>query len=106
MQSCKNKALALMVVTFFMLGAVTAPALAQDLYSETSGASMAVDFVLLRPLGIAATAVGCVFFIATLPFTVWSKKRIKQAGYNFVVEPGAYSFVRPLGDLQDVPLRM
>ena len=106
MQCWKKKILVLLVAPFFILSAVTSPALAQDSYSETSGASMAVDFVLLRPLGIAITAVGCAFFIATLPFTVWSNKRIKQAGYNFVVEPGAYSFIRPLGDLQDVPVRM
>ena len=103
MQYWKKKALGMLMVAIFATTAVSAPALAavQDPRSEVSGAGMAFDFVILRPLGIVTTAVGCCFFIASLPFTVWSGERIKQSGHNFVGEPAAYTFVRPLGDLRE-----
>ncbi len=99
MQYMKNKVLAAMLISFISLAIATTPALAQDPRYEVSGAGMAFDFIILRPLGIATTTVGCAFFFATLPFTVWSTERIKQSGNGFIVEPAAYTFVRPLGDL-------
>ena len=102
MRYSKKKALGMLIVIIFVITAVTTPALAevQDPRFEVSGAGMAFDFVILRPLGIATTAIGCGFFIVSLPFTVWSGERIKQSGHNFVGEPAAYTFVRPLGDLR------
>ena len=102
MQYWKKKALGVLVTAIFAITAVTTPALAavQDPRSEISGAGMAFDFVILRPLGIVTTVIGCGFFIVSLPFTVWSGERIKQSGHNFVGEPAAYTFVRPLGDLR------
>lgn len=65
---------------------------------------MAADLLMLKPLGLVSTAVGCVLFTVALPFTVWSKERISQAGKRFVVDPGAYTFVRPLGhDIHELP---
>ena len=103
MQNGKKKALGILVAVIFAITAVTTPALTavQDPRSEVSGAGMAFDFAILRPLGIATTIIGCGFFIASLPFTVWSEERIKQSGSNFVGEPAAYTFVRPLGDLRE-----
>lgn len=97
MRCWKKKVLIMIVSTFFIITLVTTPTLAQDPRSELSGTAMAFDFVVLRPLGIATTVIGCGFFVVTLPFTVWSKKRIKHSGYAFVVEPASYTFVRPLG---------
>jgi hypothetical protein len=103
MRYWKNKVLGMMVAAIFFITAVTtpAPAAVQDPRSELSGAGMAFDFVILRPLGIITTGIGCGFFIVSLPFTVWSAERIKQSGYNFVGEPASYTFIRPLGDLRE-----
>ena len=78
MRVWKKKALGMLVVAIFSITVVTTPALAaiDDPRSEVSGAGMAFDFVILRPLGIVTTAVGCGFFIISLPFTVWSGERI------------------------------
>lgn len=62
---------------------------------------MAADLLVLKPLGFLTTTLGCVLFTAALPFTVWSKERISKAGKKFVVEPGAYTFVRPLGEFNE-----
>ena len=59
-----------------------------------------VDFAAIRPAAIAVTALGCAFFVATLPFTVWTKERISQAGDKLVLVPGKFAFVRPLGEIE------
>ena len=103
MQYCKKSALIIMAITVFLMTATATPALAGDPVSKVSAESMAVDFVLLRPMGLAVTAIGCVFYVASLPLTVWNEKSRTQAGHNFVVEPAVYTFVRPLGKLKGVP---
>ena len=100
---CLKKILVIMVMALFLTGTVSGPALARDDIFDVSGESMIVDFVLLRPLGIVATAGGCVFFVATLPFTVWTEKRIKLASHHLVGVPASYTFVRPLGEIKDNP---
>ncbi len=57
-------------IVFFLFFAFAAPASAQD------GASMVADLIVVRPLSLAATAVGCVFFVMSLPFTIWSGDRL------------------------------
>jgi len=96
-----RKKLTVAVTVFFLVMSTgSAFALNDNTVFGDSGTDMAVDLVVARPAGIAATAVGCVFFAAALPFTVWSKKRISKAGRSLVVNPGKYAFVRPLGDFQ------
>lgn len=68
----------------------------QKLEEEATAEGIILDFVLLRPLGIAATAVGTVFFIASLPFSVPTG----SMGVTFkklVAEPASFTFARPLG---------
>jgi len=73
-------------------------ALAQDqkLQDEATAEGMIADFLFLRPLGIVATAVGTVFFIASLPFSAPSGS-VKVAFKKLVVEPANFTFHRPLG---------
>jgi hypothetical protein len=71
---------------------------ASDDYAAPSAEAIIVDFVVVRPLSIIGTAIGCGAFVATLPFTVWSKERMAKAGNALVVEPGRFAFVRPLGE--------
>ncbi len=76
-------------------------ALAQDqsLYEENSAEQMFVDFLLLRPLGIAVTAVGTAMFIISLPFSA-SGGNVKEAFQKMMAEPAKFTFARPLGVLR------
>ena len=57
---------------------------------------MITDFLLLRPLGIAGTAIGTAFFIASIPFSVLGGN-VKAAFKTFVIKPAKFTFARPLG---------
>jgi len=68
----------------------------QELEEAATAEGIILDFVLLRPLGIAATAVGTVFFIASLPFSVPTGS-IGVTFKKLVAEPAGFTFARPLG---------
>ncbi|MEN8204659.1 MAG: hypothetical protein ABFS24_01490 [Pseudomonadota bacterium] len=69
-------------------------------YNSTapSGGAMLADTVLVRPLMLTGTVVGLATFIVTSPFSLLGGN-IGEAGKKLVVEPAAYTFVRPLGEL-------
>ena len=58
-----------------------------------SAAAMFVDGVLVRPLGIVATALGSV----TLPFSALGGN-VGEAGKSLVKDPARFTFARPLGE--------
>jgi hypothetical protein len=66
---------------------------------KATGEAMAADLVLLRPLGIAATALGTVLFVASLPFSA-TGGNAKGAFNKLVGEPGGFTFARPLGKIE------
>ena len=66
---------------------------------EPSAGAMAADLVLARPLGIASTALGCVVFVASLPFSL-PGGNTKEAFKATVVKPAAFTFKRPLGEFE------
>ena len=68
----------------------------QKMEEEATPEGIIVDFVLLRPLGIAAAAVGTVFFIASLPFSAPTGS-IGVTFKKLVAEPADFTFVRPMG---------
>ena len=103
MRFTNRKIIAAVITALFLINSIPAFGENKNPVEDVSGEGIIVDFLVLRPLGIVATAGGCVFFVATLPFTVWSKKRIKQASHSLVKVPGKYTFVRPLGELSDHP---
>ena len=88
--------LILMASTLFTITALNTGAFADP--NPPAAEVMAADLLVLKPLGFAATVLGCVLFTAALPFTVWSKDRINKSAQSFIVEPGVYTFVRPLGE--------
>lgn len=91
----KRMAAALLIAALLM----SAPAFAAgDGYSDDAAGPILVDFLVVRPLSIIGTALGCGAFVATLPFTLWSRERMAKTGKALVVEPGKYAFVRPLGE--------
>ena len=62
-----------------------------------SGEAMIADLVFVRPLGIVAVAVGSVFFIVSLPFSLLGGNS-KEAATKLVYDPANFTFSRPLGD--------
>lgn len=75
------------------------PALAQRAEPVTGdrGTDMAVDLILVRPLGIAATVIGTAGFLIALPFTVPTGSAGETAR-EWIGAPLEYTFNRPLGD--------
>ncbi len=68
----------------------------QTIGEENSGSVMTADLILVRPLGIVATVLGCAVFIVSLPFSALGGNT-KQASQKLVKEPAAFTFTRPLG---------
>jgi hypothetical protein len=62
----------------------------------------AADILIARPLCFAATAVGSVLFVASLPFAIPSKS-VKKSAHALVVQPGRATFTRPIGDFSSLP---
>jgi len=105
MNCFKKKALAIVAALVFAATTAILPDLAyggcqdrQYQYKEFPAEAMAADLIAVRPLAIASTIIGCTLFVAALPFTVWSGERIERAGRLLVIDPGYYTFVRPLGE--------
>lgn len=61
-----------------------------------SPAAMMVDGVVVRPLGLVATAVGAVVWVVTLPFSAIAGS-VGDAGDALVNEPARFTFKRPMG---------
>jgi predicted outer membrane protein len=78
---------------------LTATALAQDFADqpEISADMMAADLVLVRPLGIAATVIGTVFYVVAYPFSAMGGNT-EESYQKLVVEPAKHAFKRPLGE--------
>lgn len=64
------------------------------------GTNMVLDLLILRPLGLLTTGVGSVLFVVSLPFTLPSGSA-RDAACELVTKPLAYTFTRPLGDIED-----
>jgi hypothetical protein len=58
---------------------------------------MAFDALVVRPLSFAGTVLGSALFVVSLPFSALGGN-VDGAGHRLVVEPGEFTFERPLGD--------
>ncbi len=57
------------------------------------------DLILLRPLQVAATAIGCALFVPAAVFTSpGGRDSVAQAWDIFVATPGEAAFRRRIGD--------
>ena len=65
---------------------------------EPTGGTMLADAFMVRPFMLVGTIIGAATFIVTLPFSLLGGN-VGEAGSTLVVEPAAYTFVRPLGEL-------
>ena len=94
------------LVTFVIIVLLTAPlastAMAEEYFEreDPSGGMMIFDFVVVRPIGIVATAVGSIFYVVSLPFSLLGQNP-GEAGVALVKEPAAYTFTRPLGEFPE-----
>ena len=69
-----------------------------QLDNKAPAESMIADFVVMRPLGIGATVVGTAFFIVSLPFSALGRNT-GTAWNKMVADPFAFTFARPLGEV-------
>lgn len=111
--SIRSCCLTLSSSAVLMLAAATASAAEEPLpaaaaapvdYAATvdttpSGAAMVADLVVARPLGLVATVLGTVVFVACLPFELISGN-VSGPARRLVADPARFTFTRPLG--QDV----
>lgn len=69
----------------------------QKLNNDISAEAMAADLLIVRPLGIVATVVGCAIFIVSYPFSALGGNT-KVACQKLVKDPAKFTFKRALGD--------
>ena len=64
---------------------------------EPSADEMAIDAVLIRPIGLVTTVAGTAIYAISLPFSLLGGNE-QQARENLVYEPARFTFKRPLGE--------
>ena len=98
-----KKSLIIMMIAAMMIMPLATTAFAGEYFEaeEPSGGAMMFDLAVVRPVGIVATAVGCVFFIVSSPFSALGGN-IDSAGEKLVKDPVAYTFKRPLGEFESM----
>ncbi len=87
----------LAMIVFVALLIAASAASAEGTVSGNRAADMAVDVLVMRPLGLVATVLGTALTVVALPFTIPSGS-VGESAQTFIVEPAAYTFKRPLGD--------
>ena len=87
----------LIAAVIFIPYGTSALAESKTLNNDISADAMAADLVLVRPLGIVATVLGCAIFIVSLPFSALGGNA-KEAGQKLVIDPTKFTFKRALGD--------
>jgi hypothetical protein len=85
------------IVSFMPISSVCASNIDEP-FDGTSGA-MAVDLLLVRPVGLAASIVGAALFIVSLPFSALGGNS-EAAAEKLINEPVFFTFQRPLGQLE------
>jgi hypothetical protein len=90
----------LIAAAVFALTAVVAQADERDGIDDTPSASaMAVDLLLIRPLGLVATVLGTGLFLVQLPLSLAIGDAPTGPADKLVVEPASFTFRRPLGKM-------
>ena len=101
-RSRMQSGVALLVAVLFLCATSLVHA-AEDSYTarteDVSAEAIIADGLLLRPAGIAATVLGTVVFVVTLPFSIPTRS-VEKAAQKLIVDPARYTFVRPLGQIE------
>lgn len=106
MHKIAKQSMIFFVIAALLLTPVGSVAMAQDQFynqdqsynEEVSAEKMLADFFLVRPLGIAATIFGTVFFVVSSPFSAMGGNT-QEVFEKTMAEPAAFTFKRPLGQL-------
>lgn len=87
------------VIAVLICGPFASAALADEYFEaeEPGGGAMVYDFLIVRPIGLAATVIGSAFWLVSMPFSA-SGDNFDTATQKLVKEPAAYTFKRPLGE--------
>ena len=94
------------VIAAFLFTAQTAHAAGAYIPPETDfelddedsrGPAIALDLVLVRPLGVVATLLGTTVFLIGLPIEAVTRE-VSTARHFLVEQPARFTFVRPLGE--------
>ncbi len=81
-------------------GAETLASQGYDYDEGPTGGQMLLDAVVVRPLTLMISAAGAVAWVATLPFTIPGDS-VEAAGHAWVAGPLKYTFIRPLGEMEE-----
>ncbi|MBF0117552.1 MAG: hypothetical protein HQK79_01860 [Desulfobacterales bacterium] len=93
-----KKFIATILTIVFIIGpfATSAIAAAEEPEEDANAGAMAIDFLLVRPLGIVTTIVGGVVFAFSFPFSAVGGNS-RDAFNQLVAAPAQFTFKRPLG---------
>jgi hypothetical protein len=99
MLSIKKRLLCSMVIVSLVLIPVVSTVFAGNPVEvqEKTAEGMAIDLVLLRPLGLVATVAGSVVHVVGLIFSS-AGGNAGEAAELLVKEPAKFTFARPLGE--------
>ncbi len=100
-----KKILVIFMVSVLLTAPLASTALAEEYFEkeDPSGGVMIADLVFVRPFGLAATAIGSIFYVISLPFSLLGQNA-GEAGQALVKDPAAYTFTRPLGEFPEQDL--
>ena len=96
----------LVAVVALSLAAFTASAQQYEevITGTPSAGAMAFDLVVVRPVSLVATVLGFGLWVVQLPLNgieaAATGEWPPEAGEKLVVEPFAYTFTRPLGEME------
>jgi hypothetical protein len=98
-----KKILIIMMIAAMIIMPLATTAVAGEYFEaeDPSGGVMMFDLVAVRPIAIVASAIGCVIFVVSSPFSALGGN-IDSASEKLVKDPLAYTFTRPLGEFESV----
>jgi len=79
------------ILSLLLAGATTSFA------DEPGPVAIGADFVVVRPLCLAMTALGSAIFVVALPISLPARS-VKSTGRALVVKPAKATFTRQMGD--------
>ena len=91
-----NRKLTILVATLALLFAGAPNLQAKE---NVDPASIAIDAVVVRPIGVVVTAVSAVVFVVALPFAA-AANQVPETAEKLVAHPARVMFCRPLGDFK------
>jgi hypothetical protein len=98
-----RKIMVTLSVSLILMASAPGNAIANESGTETGDElAVALDLLVLRPIGLIGTVGGLVLFVGSIPFSL-ATLSVDKAFNALVVGPVRYTFVRPLGNENIVP---